>query len=100
MDQHTAADDYFYVYEKNIFTFNSYFRVDNGFKKLVHKQMNSRPILICTVVFKLESKIWYTDFYWLCKVFYAILAFTLTPFTNPFPNCKLHIFAILKFLSI
>lgn len=52
MDQHTAADDYFYVYEKNIFTFNSYFRVDNGFKKLVHKQMNSRPILICTVVFK------------------------------------------------
>lgn len=52
MDQHTAADDYFYVCEKNIFTFNSYFRVDNGFKKLVHKQMNSRPILICTVVFK------------------------------------------------
>lgn len=52
MDQHTAADDYFYVYEKNIFIFNSYFRVDNGFKKLVHKQMNSRPILICTVVFK------------------------------------------------
>lgn len=52
MDQHPAADDYFYVYEKNIFTFNSYFRVDNGFKKLVHKQMNSRPILICTVVFK------------------------------------------------
>lgn len=52
MDQHTAADVNFYVYEKNIFTFNSYFRVDNGFKKLVHKQMNSRPILICTVVFK------------------------------------------------
>lgn len=51
-EPHTAADDYFYVYEKNIFTFNSYFRVDNGFKKLVHKQMNSRPILIGTVVFK------------------------------------------------
>lgn len=82
MDQHTAADDYFYVYEKKIFTFNSYFRVDNGFKKLVRfVQLSS----------KLESKIWYTDFYWVCKVFYALLAFTLTPFTNPFPNCKLHI---------
>lgn len=41
-----------FMNEKNIFTFNSYFRVDNGFKKLVYKQMNSRPILICTVVFK------------------------------------------------
>lgn len=39
------------LWKKN-FTFNSYFRVDNGFKKLVHKQMNSRPILICTLVFK------------------------------------------------
>lgn len=53
MDQHTAADDYFYVYEKNIFTFNSYFRVDNGFKKLVRfVQLSS----------KLESKIWWNGF--------------------------------------